>query len=93
MRLVGKYGVLMTQAELEALTRQHLAASFDEIENRLAMDWTVDGLAEITNRPLGDRGGTGEDVDLAEFERGYGNFCQTFLPVAISGYVPTTAHC
>jgi hypothetical protein len=47
---VGKYGALMTQEELDALKRQYLAASFDEIENRLALDWTVEGLDEYSSQ-------------------------------------------
>jgi integrase len=50
LRHVGKYGALMTQEELEALTRQYLAASFDEIENRLALDWTAAGLDEYSSQ-------------------------------------------
>jgi hypothetical protein len=50
LRYMGKCGALMTQEKLDAFTRQYLAASFDEIENRLALDWTAAGLDEYSSQ-------------------------------------------
>lgn len=44
----------MKQDELEALTQQYLAASFDEIEDRLALDWNSTGI-EIHSSHLNER--------------------------------------
>jgi integrase len=44
--LVRKHGSFMTPAQLDELTRQYLAATFDEIEDRLALDWSPAGLDE-----------------------------------------------
>ncbi|MDR3444137.1 hypothetical protein [Dyella sp.] len=44
----------MTQEELEKLTREYLAKSFDEIEDRLALDWTPEGF-EIYSSQLNER--------------------------------------
>ncbi len=52
IRHVGKYGVLMTQEELEALTWQYLAASSDEIESRLAPDCRLVSSASVRRRRL-----------------------------------------
>lgn len=44
---VRKYGSTMTPELLDALARQYLITTFDEIEDRLAMDgWTPGGLEE-----------------------------------------------
>lgn len=44
----------MTKDQLDALTRRYLVASFDEIEERLALDWTPEGL-EIHSSQLNER--------------------------------------
>ncbi|PXV55444.1 Site-specific recombinase XerD [Dyella jiangningensis] len=44
----------MTQQELERLTRDYLAVSFEEIEERLALNWTPGGL-EIYSSQLNER--------------------------------------
>ncbi|WP_458070538.1 hypothetical protein [Rhodanobacter sp. BL-MT-08] len=44
----------MKQEELEALTQRYLAASFDEIEDRLALDWSSGGL-EIHSSQINER--------------------------------------
>jgi len=44
----------MKQDELEALTQKYLAASFDEIEDRLALDWNAAGI-EIHSSHLNER--------------------------------------
>jgi integrase len=46
LSVVRKHGRSMTPAQLDDLTRQYLATSFDEIENRLALDWSLAGLEE-----------------------------------------------
>lgn len=51
---VRKSGARMTQEELERLTRDYLAKSFDEIEDRLALDWTPEGF-EIYSSQLNER--------------------------------------
>lgn len=43
-----RYGRWMKQEELEALTQRYLMASFDEIEGRLALDWSPGGLEEYS---------------------------------------------
>jgi integrase len=45
-----KHGSSMKQGELEQLTQRYLAASFDEIEDRLALDWTPAGLEEYSSQ-------------------------------------------
>lgn len=47
---VRRAGARMTQDELEKLTRDYLATSFDEIEDRLALDWTPFGLDEYSSQ-------------------------------------------
>ena len=47
-------GRWMKKDELEALTQQYLAASFDEIEDRLALDWNPTGI-EIHSSHLNER--------------------------------------
>lgn len=49
-----KHGRWMKQGELEALTQRYLVTSFDEIEDRLALDWTPGGL-EIYSSQLNER--------------------------------------
>jgi len=49
-----RHGRGMKQDEMEALTQRYLAASFDEIEDRLALDWSPDGL-EFYSSQLNDR--------------------------------------
>jgi len=49
-----RHGRWMKQDELEALTQRYLVASFDEIEERLALDWTPDGI-EIHSSHLNER--------------------------------------
>lgn len=44
--LMRKHGSSMTPDQLDDLTRQYLATTFDEIEDRLALDWTSQGLEE-----------------------------------------------
>ncbi len=51
---VRRHGRLMTQDELDELTQRYLAASFDEIEDRLALDWSAAGL-EIHSSQLNER--------------------------------------
>lgn len=51
---VRRRGVRMTQQELERLTRDYLAVSFEEIEERLALNWTPGGL-EIYSSQLNER--------------------------------------
>ncbi len=52
--LLRKNGRFMTKDQLDALTRQYLVASFDQIEERLALDWTPEGL-EIHSSQLNER--------------------------------------
>ena len=40
----------MKQGELEALTQRYLVTSFDEIEDRLPLDWTPAGLDEYSSQ-------------------------------------------
>ncbi len=49
-----RHGRWMKQDELEALTLRYLAASFDEIEDRLALDWSPAGI-EIHSSQLNER--------------------------------------
>lgn len=49
-----RYGRFMKQDELEALTQRYLAASFDEIEDRLALAWSPAGI-EIHSSQLNER--------------------------------------
>lgn len=41
-------GRFMKQDELEALTQRYLATSFEEIEERLALDWSPEGFEEYS---------------------------------------------
>ena len=49
-----RHGRWMKQDELEALTQRYLVASFDEIEDRLALDWNPAGL-ELYSSHLNER--------------------------------------
>lgn len=51
---VRRRGARMTQDELNRLAGEYLAKSFDEIEDRLALDWTVGGF-EIYSSQLNER--------------------------------------
>lgn len=44
--IVRRYGAVMTPEQLDALTLQYLRAAFEEIEDRLALDWSPGGLEE-----------------------------------------------
>ncbi|GAB2623721.1 tyrosine-type recombinase/integrase [Novilysobacter erysipheiresistens] len=44
--IVRKRGPVMTSEQLDALTRRYLRATFDEIEDRLALEWSAGGLDE-----------------------------------------------
>lgn len=49
-----RHGRGMKQEEMEALTQRYLAASFDEIEDRLALDWSPAGI-EVHSSQLNER--------------------------------------
>jgi len=49
-----RHGRAMKQEELDVLTERYLAASFDEIEDRLALDWNAAGL-ELYSSQLNER--------------------------------------
>jgi hypothetical protein len=49
-----RHGRFMKHDELEELTQRYLAASFDEIESQLALDWEPNGL-EIASSLLNER--------------------------------------
>lgn len=46
LSLVRKHGPSMTPAQLDELTRQYLKTTFDQIEDRLALDWSAEGLED-----------------------------------------------
>jgi integrase len=52
--IVRKHGPSMTPAQLDEITHQYLRTSFEEIENRLALDWSAEGL-EAWGFELNDR--------------------------------------
>src|SRR5688500_8449885 len=65
---VRRHGDLMTREELDELTQRYLLQSFDEIEARLALDWSPAGLAEYSfqlNERCHDLSGTLADGDLS----------------------------
>jgi integrase len=58
----------MKQEELEALKQRYLTASFDEIESRLALDWSPGGLEEYSfqlNERCHDLSGSLAEADLS----------------------------
>lgn len=58
----------MTNDQLDELTQRYLAASFDEIEDRLALDWSADGLEEYgfqLNERCHDLAGDLAEADLS----------------------------
>lgn len=67
--VLRKNGRFMTKDQLDALTRQYLIASFDEIEARLALDWTPGGLEEYSfqlNEKCHDLAGSLAELDLSQ---------------------------
>lgn len=62
-----RHGRWVKQEELEALTQRYLTASFDEIESRLALDWSPGGLEEYSfqlNERCHDLSGSLAEADL-----------------------------
>lgn len=47
---VRKQGSWMNREQLDALTKKYLEASFDEVENDLALDWSPVGLEEYSSK-------------------------------------------
>lgn len=78
---VRKQGSWMNREQLDALTKKYLEASFDEVENDLALDWSPIGLEEYSSKLADECQAISAGLASADLERTIG-LAQRMAPEA-----------